>query len=180
MTGCGRSARRSTVSDWKLGRGGRSPFAISARSWPAEKHRPAPRTTTSPMRSVSFAIASICARKSMNISTLIELSLSGRLSVSVASPSLSSRSTRPAMFLPPIDAMVGADVSTDSLLQWKIGHGTCCRGALVGKEKISQPHDGAEGPAPYFISESSDFILYHGDALELLPRVAQASVDLIF
>ena len=53
----------------------------------------------------------------------------------------------------------------------------------MGKAKISQPHDSAptvEHPAPYFISDSRDFILYHGDALELLPKVTDASVDLIF
>ncbi len=38
----------------------------------------------------------------------------------------------------------------------------------------------AERPAPYFISDQRDFILYHGDALEVLPNIADASVDLIF
>jgi site-specific DNA-methyltransferase (adenine-specific) len=52
---------------------------------------------------------------------------------------------------------------------------------LVEKEKISQPHESTpeEGPAPYFVSDARDFILYHGDALELLPKVTNA-IDLIF
>ncbi len=41
-----------------------------------------------------------------------------------------------------------------------------------------------ERPSPYFVSDHRDFILYHGDALELLPQIfpttADASVDLIF
>src|SRR5208283_4103872 len=139
-------------------------------------------------RSVSFAIASICARSSMNISTLIELSLSGRLSVSVASPSLSSRRTRPAMFLPPFDAMcrdVSRDVSIDSLLQWKIGHAIGFIGALVGKARITNAREASEAvPAPYFASDQGDFILYHGDALAVLPQVfpgsSDVSADLIF
>jgi len=36
------------------------------------------------------------------------------------------------------------------------------------------------GPEPYFASESGDFLLYLGDALEVLPRMADGSVDLIF
>ena len=35
-------------------------------------------------------------------------------------------------------------------------------------------------PAPYFVSERRDFILYDGDALALLPKLADASIDLIF
>ena len=63
----------------------------------------------------------------------------------------------------------------------------------MGKVRITQaasptmPDDsGALGqpPAPYFVSDQRDFILYHGDALELLPEIfpksADASVDLIF
>ncbi len=54
----------------------------------------------------------------------------------------------------------------------------------MGKAKISRAHDDAENPAPYFISDSRDFVLYHGDALEVLPRTfppaGDASADLIF
>jgi site-specific DNA-methyltransferase (adenine-specific) len=50
----------------------------------------------------------------------------------------------------------------------------------VGKVKIEGPQHDAESPAPYFISAARDFILHHGDALELLPRVVGAPIDLIF
>jgi site-specific DNA-methyltransferase (adenine-specific) len=53
----------------------------------------------------------------------------------------------------------------------------------VGKAKILPTRDsmpGGERPAPYFVSEQGDFVLYHGDALEVLPKVVDASVDLIF
>jgi site-specific DNA-methyltransferase (adenine-specific) len=67
-------------------------------------------------------------------------------------------------------------------LQWKIGHGIRFTGALVGKAKIPALHESAPDrqPAPYFVSDSRDFILYHGDALEILPKLGDASVDLIF
>ena len=51
----------------------------------------------------------------------------------------------------------------------------------MGKAKISQLRDStAPAPAPYFISDDGDFILYKGDAREVLPKIAAASVDLIF
>ncbi len=54
----------------------------------------------------------------------------------------------------------------------------------MGKAKISHAHDDAAGPAPYFVSDQRDFVLYHGDALEVLPQIfpgpADASADLIF
>jgi site-specific DNA-methyltransferase (adenine-specific) len=54
-------------------------------------------------------------------------------------------------------------------------------GTVAGKVKISASHDSAaDHPAAYFISEDGDYILYRGDALELLPKIASASVDLIF
>jgi len=71
----------------------------------------------------------------------------------------------------------------NSLLQSKIAHGIRFTGALVGKAKILPTHDlapEAERPAPYFVSDQRDFVLYRGDALEVLPKVADASVDLIF
>ena len=50
------------------------------------------------------------------------------------------------------------------------------------KEKISQPHESApeQRPASYFVSDARDFVLYHGDALELLPKITDPSIDLIF
>jgi site-specific DNA-methyltransferase (adenine-specific) len=74
-------------------------------------------------------------------------------------------------------------------LQCRIDHGIRVRGALVGKERISQPASGtvpddygsaAQPPTPCFTSDPRDFVLYHGDALDLLPRITDASVDLIF
>ena len=53
----------------------------------------------------------------------------------------------------------------------------------MGKAKISQPRESVaqpERPAPYFISDAGDFVLYHGDALEFLPKLPDASIDLIF
>ncbi len=53
----------------------------------------------------------------------------------------------------------------------------------MGKAKISQPRESMaqpERPAAYFISDAGDFVLYHGDSLEVLPKVTEASVDLIF
>ena len=52
----------------------------------------------------------------------------------------------------------------------------------MGKLKIAQPQLSvpSEHPAPYFVSDSRDFILYHGDALEILPKLSDAPVDLIF
>jgi site-specific DNA-methyltransferase (adenine-specific) len=36
-------------------------------------------------------------------------------------------------------------------------------------------------PAPYFVSEQRDFVLYHGDAIDILPRIiSDSSIDLIF
>jgi site-specific DNA-methyltransferase (adenine-specific) len=65
-----------------------------------------------------------------------------------------------------------------------IAHGIRLTGALVGKARITNAQIASElaaqPPAPYFISKSRDFVLYHGDALEVLPRFAEASVDLIF
>ena len=43
-----------------------------------------------------------------------------------------------------------------------------------------EPLTCASQPEPYFVSERRDFTLYHGDALELLPRIAHESADLIF
>jgi len=52
---------------------------------------------------------------------------------------------------------------------------------VVGKAKISPREDSAaELPAAHFISDDGNFILYKGDALEVLPKIAGASVDLIF
>jgi site-specific DNA-methyltransferase (adenine-specific) len=71
-------------------------------------------------------------------------------------------------------------------LQWEIGHGIDHSGALVGKARIIPDDCGAavKQPAPYFISEDRDFILYKGDALEVLPQTfpknTDASIDLIF
>jgi site-specific DNA-methyltransferase (adenine-specific) len=69
-------------------------------------------------------------------------------------------------------------------LQWTIAQGIRFTGALVGKARITNvqaaSEPAAQMPAPYFVSDQRDFILYHGDALEVLPNVADASVDLIF
>jgi site-specific DNA-methyltransferase (adenine-specific) len=57
---------------------------------------------------------------------------------------------------------------------------------VVGKGIAIEKHEqtaivAAQVPAPYFISEQRDFILYHGDAIDLLSRsVPVQSVDLIF
>jgi site-specific DNA-methyltransferase (adenine-specific) len=61
----------------------------------------------------------------------------------------------------------------------------------VGKARITHtqaasrtmPDDSASAsqpPAAYFVSDRRDFILYHGDALEVLPQIADASADLVF
>jgi hypothetical protein len=40
---------------------------------------------------------------------------------------------------------------------------------------------GVSKPDPYFVSTAGDFVLYHGDAIELLPKIGvESSVDLIF
>lgn len=39
---------------------------------------------------------------------------------------------------------------------------------------------GTANISPYFVSEARDFILYKGDALEVLPKIANSSIDLIF
>lgn len=52
----------------------------------------------------------------------------------------------------------------------------------MGKATITHITDrsGQAPPAPYFISDPRDFILYHGDAVELLPKIADVPIDLIF
>jgi site-specific DNA-methyltransferase (adenine-specific) len=73
------------------------------------------------------------------------------------------------------------------LQQW-IGKGIGCTGGSVGKARITNARAAteptAQPSAPYFISDSRDFILYHGDALQMLPQLfpsgAEAAVDLIF
>jgi len=51
----------------------------------------------------------------------------------------------------------------------------------VGKARITNPQAASAAmPAPYFVSNLQDFVLYHGDALELLPKTCEASADLIF
>ena len=55
-------------------------------------------------------------------------------------------------------------------------------GKGIATETQAQPAIvGAQTPAPYFVSRQRDFILYHGDAIELLPRIIPgSSIDLIF
>lgn len=54
----------------------------------------------------------------------------------------------------------------------------------MGKVRITNApvasESAAQVPTPYFVSDQRDFILHQGDALELLPKVADASADLIF
>src|SRR5438094_5626201 len=66
---------------------------MAPRSCPAENARPAPVSTTQPMPS-SAASASTCRRSATNIAGLRAFSFSGRLSVKVATPPSSRRSTR--------------------------------------------------------------------------------------
>jgi site-specific DNA-methyltransferase (adenine-specific) len=66
-------------------------------------------------------------------------------------------------------------------LRSTIGHGIRFTGGLVGKARINSTRAASPTvPAAYFVSDQSDFILYHGDALDLLPQVVDASADLIF
>ena len=51
----------------------------------------------------------------------------------------------------------------------------------MGKAKILARGAPPEAdPAPYFVSDARDFILYHGDAIALLPKISDSSIDLIF
>src|ERR1700678_4195902 len=72
------------------------------RSLPAEKHLPAPRTTTKPTRSIAEPICPTCASSSANKAGVNAFSFSGRLSVKVAKPSLSSRKTNADITIPPL------------------------------------------------------------------------------
>lgn len=92
MVGWGRCSRASTVSDSKLADGPRSPRAMASRSFPAQNDRPAPLSNTQPTVR-SPAMSDRWSRNSTNESGVSALSLSGRLRVSVATPSASARMT---------------------------------------------------------------------------------------
>lgn len=54
----------------------------------------------------------------------------------------------------------------------------------MGKARITKAQAASEPaaqlPVPYFVSAERDFILYHGDVIDLLPKISDASIDLIF
>src|SRR5882757_1586447 len=90
ITGCGRLASRSITEAWKCGRGDRVGPEMSA---PAEKHGPAPRTTTTPISSTWASRSARWASSATNVAISRALRLLGRLRVSKATESRSSRRT---------------------------------------------------------------------------------------
>src|SRR5579871_4033626 len=67
---------------------------MSPRSWPAEKQRPAPRTTTTAAPPRSEARLLTCSSSASNTGTFSELSLSGRLRTRCTALPRASRRTR--------------------------------------------------------------------------------------
>src|SRR5438067_10125054 len=95
MTGCGmRRIASITSQQWRNIAPMNASFewaSISFRSWPGENALPAPAMTTT-RTALSEAISSSAALSSANIALSIALYCAGRLSVSIAMPSASSRS----------------------------------------------------------------------------------------
>src|SRR3546814_785836 len=96
MTGLGKTSSMRSVSLCQPGGVASSPSAMSARSWPEEKHFPAPRNITQDMLASSLS-ASTWRRRSANIATVRAFNLSGRLRVNSARPPRSSRLTKSVM-----------------------------------------------------------------------------------